>query len=168
MIVNWLSWPTGVGLAVHWLVDLLFDVSYTGFIAVTRALGAIVLVVFAYRQWMASRDGHPDALRRAGLVLLAAAVLSPATLPWYFSWCLALLAMVAWTPAALAVAAFGSVWLIMVAYPSGEFAVYNWGYIALAAAGSLLAAVSLLRPDPLGLRTRPPPRRYAMLAPRVQ
>ncbi len=169
MIVNWLSWPTGAGLIVHWAVSLLADVSYTGFIAVTRALGAIILVVFSYRQWMASRDGQPDALRRAGLVLLAAAVLSPATLPWYFSRCLALLVMVPWSRLGLAVAAFGSLFLIMVSYPSGEFALYNWGYIALAAAGSLLAAASLLHPDPLRLRSRPPPAQpYPLHAPRVQ
>ena len=167
MIVNWLSWPTGAGLIVHWLANLLFDVPYTAFIVVTRAIGAILLVVFAYRQWMASRDGHPDALRRAGLVLFAAAVLAPATLPWYFSWCLALLAMVPWSRVWLAVAAFTSIWLILVAYPSGEIALYNWGYLALGAAGTLLAAVSLLRPDPLRLRGRPPTQRYALHAPRV-
>ena len=166
MIVNWLSWPTGVGLVVHWLVSLVADVSYTGFIAVTRALGAIVLVVFAWRQWLASRDGQPDALRRAGLVLLAAAVLAPATLPWYFSWCLALLAMVRWTPRALAAAAFASIFLIMVAYPSGELAMYNWGYLALAAGARCSPRSSLLRPDPLGLRGTPA-RAYALHAPRV-
>ena len=51
-----------------------------------------LLLVIAVRQWWAARDGGPDAVRRAGIVLLAVAVLSPATLPWYVSWGMALLA----------------------------------------------------------------------------
>ncbi len=41
--------------------------------------------------------------------------------------------------------------LVIVYYPNGEDALYNWPYLALCAAVAALAAVSLLRPDPLRL-----------------
>ena len=86
-----------------------------------------------------------------GIVLLAVAVLSPATLPWYVSWGMALLAMVAWSPRGLAWVVFCSLMLVIVYYPNGEDALYNWPYLAGCALVAALAAVSLLRPDPLRL-----------------
>jgi alpha-1,6-mannosyltransferase len=149
MIVNWMSIPTGVGEFTHTLVGLLVDVPKQPFINVTRVLGGLLLVYIAWQQWWASRDGGPDAVRRAGIVLLAVAVLSPAMLPWYVSWGIALIAAVPWTVRGLQVAVFVSLMLVIFYYPNGEDALYNWGYLALWAAGACLAAVSLLRPDPL-------------------
>ena len=77
MIVNWMSLPTGVGEFVHWLFEIPFDLPKQPFINVARIIGGIVLLVIAVRQWWAARDGGPDAIRRAGIVLLAVAVLSP-------------------------------------------------------------------------------------------
>ena len=71
-----------------------------------------------------------------------------------------LLAMGPWSPRALSVIVFASVWLVVVAFPDGESALYQPVYLAVCAAGALLAAVSLRRPDPLGLR-RPPAQRAA-------
>ena len=152
MIVNWLSSPTGAGLIVHWLANLL-STCRQAFIVVTRAIGAILLVAFAYRQWMASRDGHRTRCGGPGSCC-APSPCSPRALPWYFSWWLAMVAMAPWTRGGLAVFAFWSVWLIVVAYPSGEIALYNWAYLGVGAAAAPLAAVSLLRPDPLRLRGR--------------
>lgn len=159
MIVNWMSIPTAVGQFSHLLVSLFVDVSPQIFVNVARAIGVLVLVVLAGRQWWAARDGGPDAIRRAGIVLLATSVLSPATLPWYFSWGMALLAMVAWTPRGLQYVVFASLMLIVVYYPGGEDALYNLPYLLLCAGVAALAAVSLVRPDPLRIRT--------LLAPRV-
>jgi len=50
-----------------------------------------------------------------------------------------------------------AVWLVLVAYPSGESALYDWLYLLGAAAISVLAAVSLVRPDPLRLGRQPRP-----------
>ena len=47
---------------------------------------------------------------------------------------------------------FGSIWLMIVYFPNGETALYAWPYLVLCTAAGVLAAVSLLRPDPLGLR----------------
>jgi alpha-1,6-mannosyltransferase len=160
MIVNWMSIPTGVGEFLHSLVGLVANVPKQPFINVARIIGAALLVWIAGRQWWAARDGGPDAVHRAGIVLLAVAVLSPATLPWYVSWGMALLAMVAWSPRGLAWIVFASVMLVIVYYPNGEDALYNWLYLAVCALVAGLAAVSLLRPDPLrlaaGARARKP------------
>jgi alpha-1,6-mannosyltransferase len=160
MIVNWMSIPTGVGELLHTLVGLVANLPKQPFINVARIIGAALLLWIAARQWWAARDGGPDAVRRAGIVLLAVAVLSPATLPWYVSWGMALLAMVAWSPRGLAWIVFASVMLVIVYYPNGEDALYNWPYLAACALLAALASVSLLRPDPLrlaaGARARKP------------
>jgi alpha-1,6-mannosyltransferase len=154
LIVNWMSIPTGVGEFVHWLLEFPFDLPKQPFINVARIIGAALLLWIAVRQWWAARDGGPDAIRRAGIVLLAVAVLSPATLPWYVSWGMALLAAAPWSPKALSWLVFFSLMLVIFYYPNGEDALYNWPYLASCAALAALAAVSLRRVDPLGLTLR--------------
>jgi alpha-1,6-mannosyltransferase len=156
MIVNWMSIPTGVGEFVHWLLEFPFDLPKQPFINVARVLGGILLLYIAVKQWWAARDGGPDAIRRAGIVLLAAAVLSPATLPWYVSWGMAFLAAAPWSPRALSWLVFFSLSLMVTYYPNGEDALYNLPYLAVCFALAALAAVSLRRVDPLGLTLRSP------------
>lgn len=160
MIVNWMSLPTAAGQVVGGFATFVGG-SYGLFINIFRGIGVVVLMVVACRQWWAARDGGPDAIRRAGVVLLLVAVLSPATLPWYLSWGVVLLAMGPWTLRHLQYLVVGSVMLVVVYYPQGEDGLYNWGYLAACLAGAVLAAVSLVRPDPLrlarGARTRPRP-----------
>jgi alpha-1,6-mannosyltransferase len=95
------------------------------------------------------------------VVLLATAVLSPAMLPWYVSWGMALVAAAAWSIRALQVTVFVSVMLTICYYSNGEDALYNWPYLFGWALVAALAAVSLVRPDPLrlaaGARQRPRP-----------
>jgi alpha-1,6-mannosyltransferase len=156
MIVNWMSAPTGVGEFVHWVLEIPFDLPKQPFINVARMIGAALLAWIAVRQWWAARDGGPDAIRRAGIVLLAVAVLSPATLPWYVSWGMALLAGAPWSRRALSWLVFISLLLVILYYPNGEDALYNGPYLAVCAALCALAAVSLHRVDPLGLTLRTP------------
>jgi alpha-1,6-mannosyltransferase len=156
LIVNWMSVPTGVGEFVHWVLEFPFDLPKQPFINVARIIGVAALLWIAVKQWWAARDGGPDAVRRAGIVLLAVAVLSPATLPWYVSWGMALLAAAPWSPKALSWLVFFSLMLVIFYYPNGEDALYNWPYLASCAALAALAAASLRRVDPLGLTLRSP------------
>ncbi len=163
--INWMSLPTGVGLLVHGVVQLTVEVDRQPILDVTRMLGAVVLAVFATRQWWAARHGGIDAVRRAAIVLLATALLSPITLPWYLTWGLALAAGLAWSPKALTWVVGASTWLVLASYPDGETALDSFLYVAATALASALAAVSLLRPDPLRLsrHRRPgpaPPRQH--------
>jgi alpha-1,6-mannosyltransferase len=152
-IVNWLSLSTGVG-------EFLFNVtgfvvsgaSSTPYFTVTRVVGILIFFYIAFRQWMAARDGGPDAIRRAGIVLLLFALLSPATLPWYYAWGMALLAAGVWTAGRMSVVVFVSIFLIVASFPSGEVALYAWGYLIVMLAAAAVAARSLTHPDPLRLR----------------
>jgi alpha-1,6-mannosyltransferase len=161
MIVNWMSLPTAVGEFTHTLISMIVNVPKQPFVNVTRVLGGILLVYIAVRQWLAARDGGPDAVHRAGIVLLATAVLSPAMLPWYVSWGMALLAAAAWSVRGLQLTVFLSVMLTISYYSHGEDALYNFPYLAWWALVAVLAAVSLVRPDPLRLAAgaRQPTRR---------
>lgn len=151
-IYNWMSLPTGAGQLAHGVTWLFVDVDAGPFIAVARLLGSGLLLVLLAWQWWKARDGGPEAVRRAAYILLASAVLAPATLPWYLTWALVLGACFAWTPRALAVVVGASTWLVLSSYPNGESALGSWPYMIGTIAVSALAAVSLLRPDPLRVR----------------
>jgi alpha-1,6-mannosyltransferase len=49
---------------------------------------------------------------------------------------------------------FVSVFLVIAAFPDGEVSLYAFGYLLLVMAGALVAAIALLKPDPLRLRSR--------------
>jgi alpha-1,6-mannosyltransferase len=169
MIVNWMSIPTGVGEFLHTLTAAVVPVDKQPFVDISRIVGGILLLWIAGRQWWAARADGPDAVRRAGIVLLALAVLGPATLPWYLSWGMALLAAAPWSKRGLQVAVVVSLMLVICYYPNGEDALYNWPYLVLCGAIAVLAAVSLFRPDPLrlaaGARSGP---RTGSVAPRLR
>lgn len=154
LIVNYLSAPTGFGQALHAVVDLVLDVHPAGFVNFGRSLGSLVLAAFIAWQWWRARDGGPEAVRRAAIVLCAAALLSPTVLPWYLTWCVALACAFRWTPRALSWVVGASVVLVVAYYPDGEEAMNNFPLMALGVAAALLAAESLVRFDPLGLRGR--------------
>ncbi|WP_253769994.1 polyprenol phosphomannose-dependent alpha 1,6 mannosyltransferase MptB [Goodfellowiella coeruleoviolacea] len=154
-IVNWLSLPTALGQFVHLVVNWVVHVDEGIFLGITRGLGMLLLAWLAIKQWWAARDGGPEAVRRAAVTLLAVGLLSPATLPWYFSWPLVVGAGLAWGSTGLVLVALGSVWMLLVTFPSGDTALYSWGYLFLTLLAALLAAVSLVRPDPLRLSSRP-------------
>lgn len=153
MIVNWLSVPTAAGEFVHTLVGLFVDLNKSWFVNVARVIGGLLLIVIMARQWWRARGGGPDAVRRAAMVLFLVAILSPATLPWYLTWGFVLAAGIAWRRHQLAVLVGVAVFLVLTYSPAGEDLLYNWPFIAGAVAVSILAGVSLLRPDPLGLFT---------------
>ena len=155
MIINWLSIPSAVGDFARMVVNWFVYVDGGIFIGVARALGSVVLIWIAYTQWWAARDGDVrDGIRRGTLTMLAVALLSPATLPWYFSWPLALAAGFAWSTGALVTMTVASVFLLLVTFPNGDTALYSWGYLFFALMVSVLAARSLVKPAPFGLSTR--------------
>lgn len=154
MIINWLSVPTGIGQLVNVIVNIFVDVDQMVPITIMRIAGGVLLAAIVARQWWLARGGGPDAIRRAAIALLFLAILSPAMLPWYLTWSLVLAAAMPWRRPALVGFVAATVWLVLVAYPNGEGAMYNVPYLIGLAAVSALAAVSLIRPDPLGLSSR--------------
>jgi alpha-1,6-mannosyltransferase len=157
MIVNWLSAPTGIGQLIGAVLNVFVDVNVMVPITVMRIIGGLVLAVIAVRQWWSAREGGTDAVRRAAIVLFFLAVLSPAMLPWYLTWSLVLAAAMPWRRPALVASVAATVWLVLVAYPDGEAAMYDPIYLLGLAGVSALAAYSLVHPDPLRLSLRRPP-----------
>ncbi|MEJ8279778.1 polyprenol phosphomannose-dependent alpha 1,6 mannosyltransferase MptB [Pseudonocardia spirodelae] len=153
MIVNWLSVSTAAGQAGAGVARMFADeVDAQVFVDVSRAVGAGLLAVLTALLWWRARDDATAAVRNAAIALALAAVLSPTTLPWYLSWGFCLLAMTPWSARGLQWVVAGSVWLMIVYFPDGETALYVPHYLLACALAGALAAVSLLRPDPLGLR----------------
>jgi alpha-1,6-mannosyltransferase len=152
-VIEWLSLPTAAGQLTHTVASLFGTVDPQGFLSVARSIGWLVLVVLVGRQWWLARVGTPtQIIRRAAVALLLVTVFSPATLPWYFSWPLVMAAGLAWSGRRLAVGAFCSVWIVLVTFPDGTTGLYDWAYLATAMLAAGVAAVSLVRPDPLRLR----------------
>ncbi|MEU4520110.1 polyprenol phosphomannose-dependent alpha 1,6 mannosyltransferase MptB [Amycolatopsis sp. NPDC024027] len=151
LIANWLNIPTGIGEVFYNLVHLIVDVQVSPFVTVARAAGMLLLIAIGARQWWLARDGGTEAVYRAGISLLAVAILMPPTLPWYLTWGFVLLSAFKWQPRHLALVVAVSVFVTLVYYPTGEQALYDWWFIAGVILASLYAAASLLRPDPLGI-----------------
>lgn len=161
MIVNWQNIPTGIGELLHLLVGWIFTEHSIILVNVMRGIAMAALLVFVARQWWLSRDGGTNATRRMIMVLLAAAILAPPTLPWYLTWGFTLAAAMAWQQRYLAIVVGVSVFLVLTYTPAGEDQMYNWPLMAVVIAASILAGRSLLRPDPLRLfRGRTPLERH--------
>jgi alpha-1,6-mannosyltransferase len=152
LVIEWLSLPTAVGQLIYIVSSLFASPDLHGILTVTRTLGWLLLLVLVARQWWLARHGEPAVImRRAAVALLVVILLSPATLPWYFSWVLVAAAGLAWTSRALVVGVFFSVWIVLMTFPDGTFGLYDAAYLATTALAAGLAAVSLVRPDPLRL-----------------
>jgi alpha-1,6-mannosyltransferase len=136
-IVDWLSMPTGVGQILHGILGWATGTDQDSFVAVTRPLGLVALAVVAARQWWLARAGGVEAVRQMAVVLALTAVLSPTTLPWYFSWALAMAAALPWTTRTLSLLTAGSVLLMIVDYPDGHIGLSNWPYLT---AGAIVPA----------------------------
>ncbi len=160
LITNWLNFPTGIGEMFYNLVHLIVDVPSSPFVTVARAIAWAAFAVLVVRQWWLARNGGNEAIFRMAVALLANAILIAPTLPWYLTWGFVIASAFPWRRRHLAVVVAVSVFLVMVYYPTGEQALYDWWFMGVVVAVSLYAAASLLRPDPLGLVAawRKPPR----------
>jgi alpha-1,6-mannosyltransferase len=145
LIVNWMSLPTAAGELTHALAAPFGHLSDGPFITVCRLLGSGVFVAIFARQWWLASDGGPAAVRRAAVALLWAALLAPATLPWYFTWALVLSAALPWRRRALAWVVAASTWLVLCTYPTGQSAFHDWPYQLGMVAAALIAGAALRR-----------------------
>jgi alpha-1,6-mannosyltransferase len=148
-IINWLSLPTGAGQLLHGVVSLVVDAPEMVFVTVLRIAGGVLGLVVLAKLWWRARDGGPDAVKRAAIALLVVAILSPATLPWYLTWGFMLAAALPWKRRQLALQVTLAVFLVLTYTPAGDDLLDSWLFMSLAAGVSVLAGVSLLRPDPL-------------------
>jgi len=89
------------------------------------------------------------------IALVAIVVLSPAALPWYYSWPLAVAAGFALSTTTLMILVGLSTWLMLVFQPDGSIGLYTLVHVLLAAFAAIVAAKSLVTVDPLRLRSTP-------------
>ena len=155
VVANWLSLPTAAGQIVFGLAYVIFDSKdMWPYVDVARVVGSVALVIFIALQWWRARAGGLDVMRQVTLVLAVTVLLAPTAMPWYFSWALAFAAALPWSNLGTILLTCGSVWMLLITYPDGSSALYDWGYLAVATAIAALAGISLIKPDPLKLALR--------------
>jgi alpha-1,6-mannosyltransferase len=120
-----------------------------------RFVAVASLLVIVVVQWWRARGGGVDAARRAGVTLLAVAVLAPPTLPWYLTWGLVIFGATPWRRSWMAFSAGLAVLILLVYFPNGEGAMGNLWHMIWVILAAILAGVSMVKEDPLGLRSKP-------------
>ncbi len=151
-IINWLSLPTAVAqiytVATSWLtnVQLAPVLEITRLIAAVALVGVVIFVVVRYR------NSVHQSMLGVLYAMIAIVLLSPAALPWYYSWPLAIGAGFALSTTTLAVLVGLCTWMMLIFQPDGSIGLYQWHHVLIATACAVVAALSLTREDPLRLR----------------
>lgn len=148
-IINWLSLPTILAHMVTWVTPLDLD----SVLWVTRKLCQVALVVLLVATWWRFRHSEREAVMGIVIAFVAIVLLSPAALPWYYSWPLALAAGFALSTTTLMWLVGLCTWLMLVFQPDGSIGLYNFWHVALATFAAIVAALSLRTVDPLHLRS---------------
>ncbi|MFD4181192.1 alpha-(1-_6)-mannopyranosyltransferase A [Rhodococcus sp. NPDC058514] len=152
-IINWLSLPTIMAHVVTVSTSWFTGLRLGPVLEVTRALSGIALVVILVAVWWRFRRTPREAVMGILIALVAIVVLSPAALPWYYSWPLAVAAGFALSTTTLMILVGLSTWLMLVFQPDGSIGLYTLAHVLLATFAALVAAKSLVTVDPLRLRT---------------
>nr|WP_246024020.1 alpha-(1->6)-mannopyranosyltransferase A [Nocardia yunnanensis] len=151
-IINWLSLPTVLAHMVTWVTPLRME----SVLGVTRPLCEAVMVSILLWAWWRFRNSEKEAVFGILVAFVAIVILSPAALPWYYSWPLALAAGFALSTTTLQVLVGVCTWLMLVFQPDGSIGLYDWVHVALATFAAVVAALSLSTVDPLKLRAAHP------------
>ncbi|MGV9710216.1 polyprenol phosphomannose-dependent alpha 1,6 mannosyltransferase MptB [Gordonia sp. NPDC003424] len=151
-IINWFTLPTLAGHLVTIAAAPFTAVNLQAVLPVTRAIGSVALAVVLVALWWRCRRDERSAMAGLGLAMVAVLLLEPSTLPWYYTWALYFAAAFTLPGRVRAIVVGVSVFMLIVFQPDDSILFYKLPETALAAALSVLAAVSLLREDPLRLR----------------
>ncbi|WP_232851933.1 alpha-(1-_6)-mannopyranosyltransferase A [Nocardia acididurans] len=146
-IINWLSLPTVMAHAVTWVTPFGLDSA----LGVTRTICAIALVGVLVWAWWRFKHTEKEAVFGILIAFVAIVILSPAALPWYYSWPLALAAGFALSTTTLQWLVGVCTWLMLVFQPDGSIGLYNFIHVALATFAAVVAALALRTVDPLKL-----------------
>ncbi|MFD6675238.1 alpha-(1-_6)-mannopyranosyltransferase A [Rhodococcus zopfii] len=149
-IINWLSLPTMMAHVLTWFTPWRLG----PVLEVTRMICMAALLVILVWAWWRFRRTERDAILGIVVALTAVTVLSPAALPWYYSWPLAVAAAFAMSTRTLTLLVGLSTWLMVIFNPDGSIGLYNIAHVAVAIFVSVVAALSLTTVDPLHLRSR--------------
>ncbi|MBB5917989.1 alpha-1,6-mannosyltransferase [Nocardia transvalensis] len=151
-IINWLSLPTAMAHAISWITPLRVDGAESPVLVVTRAICAIALIAILGWTWWRFKNTEREAVLGILIAFVAIVILSPAALPWYYSWPLALAAGFAMSTRTLMVLVGVCTWLMLIFQPGGAIGLYNPVHTTVALFVAVVAALSLRTVDPLRLR----------------
>lgn len=154
-IINWLSLPTIMAHIVTVSTSWFTGLRLGPVLEVTRLICAIALVVVLIATWWRFRRSEREAVLGILIAFVAIVILSPAALPWYYSWPLALGAGFALSTTTLMLLVGISTWLMLVFQPDGSIGLYTFPHVAAATFVAVVAALSLRKVDPLRLRAAP-------------
>lgn len=156
-IINWLSLPTImahiVTVGTGWFTGLTAVDSGSPVLEVTRSICFVAMAGLLVWIWWRFRKTERDAVMGILVALVAIVILSPAALPWYYSWPLAIAAGFSMSTRTLQILVGLSTWLMLVFQPDGGLGMYSFFHVALATFVAVVAAVSLKTVDPLRLRS---------------
>ncbi|WP_137723799.1 alpha-(1-_6)-mannopyranosyltransferase A [Prescottella subtropica] len=161
-IINWLSLPTIMAHVVTVGTGWFTGLRLAPVLEVTRTISAVALAGLLVWIWWRFRTTERDAVMGILVALVAIVVLSPAALPWYYSWPLAIAAGFSTSTRTLQILVGLSTWLMLVFQPDGSIGLYTFLHVALATFAAVVAAVSLTTVDPLRLRAVSDPTRAAV------
>ncbi|GED98287.1 polyprenol phosphomannose-dependent alpha 1,6 mannosyltransferase MptB [Gordonia crocea] len=165
-IINWLSLPTLVGHLITWAAAPWQAWNLQSVLVYTRGAGMVLLAAILCWLWIRFRHDARSAMTGMVLAMLAVLLLEPSTLPWYYTWVLCLAVALPLAPWIRAVVVAASTVQLIVFQPDDSIALYQPLGLVIAFSLGTLAAVSLLRPDPLRLRLRSGPRDAPAAVPR--
>ncbi|MHC3004784.1 alpha-(1-_6)-mannopyranosyltransferase A [Gordonia sp. GN26] len=151
VIINWFTIPTFVAHVVTLVAAPFVALNLQPVLEITRAIGSVVLAVTLVALWWRHRRDERDAVAGMAWAMLAVLLLEPSTLPWYYTWALAIAVAFTLPPWARATVVGASTFMLIVFQPDDAIVFYKPVELTLAFLLAGLAAWSLLRPDPLRL-----------------
>lgn len=151
-IINWFTVPTVIAHLVTLVAAPFTTLSLWPVLTVTRAIGAVVLAVILVVLWWRYRRDAQAAMVGLAWAMLAVLLLEPSTLPWYYTWALCVAVAVTLPDWARASVVGVSTFMLIVFQPDDSIVFYKLPGTLIALACATVAAISLLRPDPLRLR----------------
>ena len=145
-IINWLSIPTAAANLIHGIGGFFFPVSFYAVLQVTRIVGIAIVAVALPVLWWRFRQDDRRALTGIAWAMLFVVLFTPAALPWYYSWPLAVAAPLAQSRKAVAAIAGFSTWIMVIFKPDGAHGMYSWSHVLIATSCALLAWYVVNRP----------------------
>ncbi|QDQ99301.1 alpha-(1-_6)-mannopyranosyltransferase A [Tomitella fengzijianii] len=151
-IINWLSLPTASAQLYTVATSWFTGVGLAPVLEIARLIGEAALVVIVVLVVARFRNSVHEAMHGVLYSMIAVVVLSPATLPWYYTWPLAVASGLVVSGRAMSMVAAFSVFTMLIFRPDGSIGMYQWYHVLLAAGCAAVAAIALHREDPLRLR----------------
>lgn len=144
-IINWLTLPTALANLVNAVGGLFFPVSFYAVLEVTRIVGIVLIAVTLPLLWWRFRHDDRQAITGIALAMLVVVLFVPAALPWYYTWPLAVLSVLAQRRADIALIAGFSTWIMVIFKPDGSHGMYSWVHVLIATGCAVAAWYSLSR-----------------------